>query len=45
MVAKVLVNAVFEYLKNQDTTVKTLEFCLFDEETYQYFKKEFDKIK
>lgn len=45
MVAKILINTVFEYLKNQDVTVETVEFCLFDEETYRYFKEEFDKIK
>ncbi len=44
MVARILINTVVEYLKNQDTTLETVEFCLFDEDTYRYFKLEFDKI-
>lgn len=44
MVAKILINTVVEYLKNQETTLETVEFCLFDEDTYRYFKQEFDKI-
>uniref|UniRef100_A0A7C4EP04 Macro domain-containing protein n=1 Tax=Thermodesulfovibrio aggregans TaxID=86166 RepID=A0A7C4EP04_9BACT len=44
MVAKILINTVLEYLKNQETTLETVEFCLFDEDTYRYFKQEFDKI-
>jgi len=44
MVARVLLNSVIEYLNNA-TSIETVEFCLFDEETYRYFKQEFDKIK
>ncbi|MEN2985326.1 MAG: macro domain-containing protein [Thermodesulfovibrionaceae bacterium] len=44
VVAKVLVNTAAEYLKNEQTTIKEIEFCLFDEDTYKYFKAEFDKI-
>lgn len=44
MVAKILVTTVAEYLKSQSTSLETIEFCLFDEETYRYFKQEFDKI-
>ncbi|MCS7164573.1 MAG: macro domain-containing protein [Thermodesulfovibrio sp.] len=44
MVARILFNTAVEYLKNQLTSIETIEFCLFDEETYRYFKEEFDKI-
>ncbi|WP_353686961.1 macro domain-containing protein [Thermodesulfovibrio sp. 3462-1] len=44
MVAKILIQTVLEYLKNQNTTVEIVEFCLFDEDSYRYFKEEFDKI-
>ncbi|GAQ95098.1 O-acetyl-ADP-ribose deacetylase [Thermodesulfovibrio aggregans] len=44
MVAKVLIKTAVEYLKSTETTVEVIEFCLFDEETYRYFKEEFDKI-
>ncbi|MEN2995269.1 MAG: macro domain-containing protein [Thermodesulfovibrio sp.] len=44
MVAKILVNTAVEYLKNQLTSIEIIEFCLFDDETYRYFKEEFDKI-
>lgn len=44
MVARILVNTVVEYLNTQNTTLDYVEFCLFDEDTYLHFKKEFDKI-
>ncbi|WP_353684928.1 macro domain-containing protein [Thermodesulfovibrio sp. 3907-1M] len=44
MVAKVLINTAAEYLKNYNTTLELIEFCLFDEESFRYFKEEFDKI-
>lgn len=44
MVARVLVNTVIEHLKGESTTLEVVEFCLFDEDTYRYFKEEFDKI-
>jgi O-acetyl-ADP-ribose deacetylase (regulator of RNase III) len=44
MVAKVLVDTVVEYFKKENTTLEVVEFCLFDEDTFQYFKREFDKI-
>ncbi len=30
--------------KNEDSSLKTIEFCIFDEETLAYFRTEFDKI-
>ncbi|MCS7164399.1 MAG: macro domain-containing protein [Thermodesulfovibrio sp.] len=44
MVAKILVTTVVEYLKSYVTSLEIIEFCLFDEDTYRYFKQEFDKI-
>lgn len=44
MVARILVNTVSEYLNTQNTNLELVEFCLFDEDTYQHFKREFDKI-
>ncbi|GAB6184161.1 macro domain-containing protein [Thermodesulfovibrio hydrogeniphilus] len=45
LVAKVLVNATVEYIKNNtSSSLEIIEFCLFDEDTYRYFKNEFDKI-
>lgn len=44
MVARILIGTALEYLKKENTTLKVIEFCLFDEETYRYFKSEFDKI-
>lgn len=44
IVARVLINTAVDYLKNETTTLQQIEFCLFDEDTYKYFKVEFDKI-
>lgn len=44
MVARTLIQTVKEYLNNPVTSLDLVEFCLFDEDTYRYFKEEFDKI-
>lgn len=44
MVARILIGTAVEYLKKENTTLEVIEFCLFDEETYRYFKSEFDTI-
>lgn len=44
MVARVLINTTVEFLKKENKTLEVVEFCLFDEDTYRYFKAEFDKI-
>lgn len=44
MVARVLINTAVEFLKKENKTLEVVEFCLFDEDTYRYFKAEFDKI-
>jgi O-acetyl-ADP-ribose deacetylase (regulator of RNase III) len=44
--AKILVNeAKMFFQKNPDTSLKFVEFCIFDEQTLNYFKQEFDKLK
>ena len=43
--AKILVREAVSYLKaNPDSSLALIEFCVFDEQTAEYFKKEFDKI-
>lgn len=45
MVARVMVSATLKYLmENPSTNLEEIEFCLFDDDTYGYFKAEFDKI-
>ncbi len=44
LVASVLVKVAYEYLRDIQTSLEVVEFCLFDEETFRYFKEEFDKI-
>lgn len=43
IVARVLVSTAAEFLKHAKT-VDIVEFCLFDEDTYRFFRQEFDKI-
>jgi O-acetyl-ADP-ribose deacetylase (regulator of RNase III) len=43
--AAILVAESLRFLqKNQESSLKTVEFCIFDEETLAYFRHEFDKI-
>ncbi len=43
--AAILVGEALKFLqKNHDSTLKIIEFCIFDEETLAYFRQEFDKI-
>lgn len=43
--AKILVSEAVRFVElNQDTSVDLVEFCVFDDETYSYFEKEFDMI-
>lgn len=44
LVAKVLLNAAIEYFSKGQSSIEIIEFCVFDEDTYRYFKEEFDKI-
>lgn len=43
-VAEILIKTAVEYMKKEVSCLETVEFCIYDEDTYRYFKKEFDKI-
>lgn len=44
--AKILVQESKSFLEeNQDTPIEIVEFCIFDDETLRYFRKEFDELK
>ena len=30
--------------ENQDTSLQLIEFCIYDDKTYNYFQKEFDFV-
>ena len=41
--AKILVNESKNFVKeNCDTALRLIEFCIYDDDTYHYFQKEFD---
>lgn len=43
--AKILVHTAHDFLlKNNNSPVKIVEFCIFDELTLGFFKREFDKL-
>ena len=43
--AKILVNETVAFLKNgPKSALKLVEFCIFDQEAYTFFKSEFEKI-
>ncbi len=43
--AKILVGEAAAFLKSRgDTPLETIEFCIYDKETYEFFKAEFEKI-
>jgi O-acetyl-ADP-ribose deacetylase (regulator of RNase III) len=43
--AKILVSESARFLKeNKDASLHTVEFCIRDDTTLSYFKKEFEKI-
>lgn len=44
--AKILVIEALNYLKkHSDSSLKIVEFCIYDDETLDHFKKEFAKLK
>ena len=44
--AKILFSESQKFIKNNpQTTIDLIEFCIYDDETYQYFEKEFNSIK
>jgi O-acetyl-ADP-ribose deacetylase (regulator of RNase III) len=43
--AEILVNEALNYLKeNPESSLELIEFCVYDDITMRYFKKEFDKL-
>lgn len=43
--AEILVNESLNYLKSSpQCSLETIEFCIFDDDTMKWFKKEFDKL-
>jgi O-acetyl-ADP-ribose deacetylase (regulator of RNase III) len=44
--AGIIVHQALEFLKrNEASSLKIVEFCIFDEETLAHFRREFDRIK
>ena len=44
--ARILINEVKRFLEDDNnTTIKTVEFCIIDNETVDYFEKEFANMK
>lgn len=44
--ARILVGEAMNFLKrNKDSSLKVIEFCIYDDQTLSYFKKEFDDLK
>ncbi len=44
--AKILVNESANYLKkNQKSSLEIVEFCVYDDNTMEHFKREFEKLK
>jgi len=44
--AKILVNESADYLrKNPQSSLKIVEFCVYDDNTMEHFKREFEKLK
>ncbi|MDP2158578.1 MAG: macro domain-containing protein [Nitrospirota bacterium] len=44
--AKMLVGEAVNFLKkHKESSLTVVEFCIYDDETLDYFKKEFDKLK
>ncbi len=43
--AKILVNESANFLKNQKTSLEVIEFCVYDDNTMEHFKREFERLK
>ena len=43
--AKILVNESANFLKNQTTSLEVVEFCVYDDNTMEHFKREFERLK
>ncbi len=44
IVSEVLINTVYQFLKEENTSLEVVEFCLFDEDTYQKFVKVLESL-
>lgn len=43
--ANILLDESIKFLKNNNTTLQTIEFCIIDDETLFHFKTKFNKLK
>lgn len=43
--ANILLDESIKFLKNNNTTLETIEFCIIDDETLFHFKNKFKKLK
>jgi len=43
--AKILVNESANFLKTQKTSLEVVEFCVYDDNTMEHFKRELEKLK
>lgn len=43
--AKILVNESANFLKTRKTSLDIVEFCVYDDNTMEHFKREFEKLK
>jgi len=43
--AKILVGESANFLKKQKTTLDVIEFCVYDDNTMEHFKREFERLK
>ena len=44
--AKILVTESLKFLKaHQDSSLRIVEFCIYDDETLEYFRREFEKLQ
>ena len=43
--AKILVNESANFLKIQKTSLEIVEFCVYDDNTMEHFKREFERLK
>ncbi|MCS7279968.1 MAG: macro domain-containing protein [Thermodesulfobacteriaceae bacterium] len=44
IVSEVLLHTAYKFLKEEETTLEVVEFCLFDEDTYQKFVKVLESL-
>ena len=42
--AKILIDESKKFIDSNDTSIEVIEFCIYDDETYGWFQKEFENI-